>query len=639
MQQISRQIYCFDGFTLDLSRGCLFGSDRQEIKLRPKSFTTLQYLVQNKGRLISKDELIQAVWPGTAVTDNSLVQCLKEVREALGDTSQHYIKTVPRRGYVFTGLTAEPESVNYVNYVEKVEGLRVVIDEESDQPVIPPQVDRRSLQSAAAMRWSGRQKLVAFSLLALVLAVPAVYFLLPSKSIRPQKIAVLPFKSLNDSEDDRYLGLGIADTLITRLGSSGEIRVRPTSAIQKYASSELDSIAAGREQQVDAVLEGSIQKSGDKVRVTVRLLSVNDGSTLWVYKSDENFADVFLMEDSVSEKLANALALQLTGEQKQRMAKHYTGNTEAYQLYAKGVFLRSQMTQDALQKSVECFRRAIELDPNYALAYAGQASSNSPLAFLGFMPLREAESTNRALINKALELDSELPEAHAALAEFKLFMEWDWDGAEKEFKRALELNPHESLSLLLYPDVLLVKGRPEEAVAFSKTAFDLDPLSARTGKALAHTYYFAGKYDQALEQSRKTLELFPNYHLINLGPIYEQKGMYDEAIEGYLQAEQRWGLPEASATTLRKAYAKSGWQGYWRQRLILIKTEKQSVPPVLVASMYARVGDKDKAFEFLQRAFDLRDMSLMFIKVDPIWTSLHSDPRFAALLQRLRLAS
>ena len=638
MQNGMHENYRFDEFTLDLKRGCLLSRGCEEIRLRPKAFTTLKYLVENSGRLVSKEELIAAVWPGTAVTDNSLVQCLKEVREALGDTSQHYIKTVPRRGYIFTELdpSMEAPSVNYVNYVENVEGLRVVIDEESEQE---SQVDQRSLPDAFTTRRFGRKSLVAFSLAAVVLTAPAVYFLLPSKTPRPQKIAVLPFKSLNNSEDDRYLGLGIADTLITRLGSSREIFVRPTSAIQKYASSDLDSLTAGREQQVDAVLEGSLQKSGDKVRVTVRLLSVIDGSTLWAYKSDESFVNVFSMEDSVSEKLAHALALELTGEQKQRLAKHSTGNAEAYQLYAKGVFLRSQMTQDALQKSVECFRRAIELDPNYALAYAGQASSNSPLAYMGYIPLNDAQSRNKALINKALELDPDLPEAHAALAEFRLFMEWDWDGAEKEFQRALQLNPKDPLSLLLYPDILLIKGRTNEAIAMSKTSFDLDPLSSRTGKALAHTYYFAGRYDEALEQSRKTLELFPNYELIFLGPIYEQKGMYDQAIEGFLRTEKGWGLSDASVTTLRKAYKTSGQTGYWRKRLELgeVEAKQKPVSPVFMAQLYTRVGDKHRAFESLQRAYDLHDMSLIFIKVDPVWKSLHSDARFTDLLDRLHL--
>jgi TolB-like protein len=444
---------------------------------------------------------------------------------------------------------------------------------------------------------------------------------------------------LSRDENDKYLGLGIADTLITRLGGTKEIIVRPTSSIQKYDSVDQDSIAAGREQQVDAVLEGSIQKSGDKMRVTVRLLSVMDGSTLWTYKSDEDFVDVFALEDSVSDKLVNALALNLTSQDKQRLAKHYTGNTEAYQLYAKGVFLRNLMTEEGLLKSIDCFRRARELDPQYALAYAGQASSNSPLAFFGFITMREAESRNRQLITKALELDGALAEAHAAQGEFKLFIEWDWAGAERAFKRALELNPNEQLTHLLYPDLLLLKGQTNEAIAMGKAAFEMDPLSARTGKALAHVYYYAAKYDQALEQSKEMLDLFPNYRLIFLGPIYEQKGMYDEAIKEYLRSEEQWGLSQINVIALRQAYAATGWRGYWQKRLELLKSEAEHKPvaPLQFAELYARLGDKEKAFEWLEKSYNNREMALIFVKVDPTWESLHSDPRFGTLLQRMGL--
>lgn len=627
MQQVIQQGYSFDGFTLDLARGCLLGGDQQEIKLRPKSFMTLKYLVENNGRLVGKDELIEAVWPGTAVTDNSLVQCLKEVREALGDKSQQYIKTVPRRGYIFTNLNGSVRS-EPVGFVETVEGIRVVIDEQ-----VQPRTSRTT--------WTSRKRLLALPLLALGLLAPAVYFLAPSKSPRPNKIAILPFRSLGDNEDEKYLGLGIADTLITRLGSTEEILVRPTSAIQKYTLSTQDSLVAGREQEVDAVLEGSVQKLGDEVRITVRLIKVADGSTLWAYKSSERSANLFAVEDLISEKLANELELKLTGEQKQRLARRYTDNTEAYKLYAKGVFLRNQMNEEALQKSIECFQKAIELDPNYALAYAGQASSISPLAYLKYIPIREAESRNRSLIAKALELDDTLPEAHAALAEFKLFIEWDWSGAEKEFKRALELNPHEQLSLLLYPDVLLLKGQPEEAVNISRSAFEIDPLSPRTAKGLAHVYYYAGKYDQALEQSKKTLELFPDYRMIFLGPIYEMKGMHDQSIEGYLQTEKNWGQSAANIEALRRAYAEAGWRGYWQKRLelLMIEAKVKPVPPLRFATLYARLGDKDKAFEWLEKTYNEHDMTLPLVKVDPVWETLHSDPRFTSLLHRMRLTS
>ena len=634
MREVIKQSYWFDEFTLDLVRGCLLGVDQQEIKLRPKSFATLKYLVENNGRLVTKDELIEAVWPGIAVTDNSIVQCLKEVREALGDKSQHYIKTVPRRGYIFTKLNghSRPASAELVESVENAERIRLVSDRQRE-PIEAP-------SESAATKLIGRKSLVVLSLIILGLIAPALYFLVPSKSPRPQKIAVLPFKSLSRDENDKYLGLGIADTLITRLGSTKEIIVRPTSSIQKYDSGDQDSIAAGREQQVDAVLEGSIQKSGDKMRVTVRLLNVMDGSTIWTYKSDEDFVDVFALEDSVSNKLVNALALNLTSQDKQRLAKHYTGNTEAYQLYAKGVFLRNQMTEEALLKSIDCFRKAIELDPQYALAYAGQASSISPLAFFGFITMREAESRNSQLITKALEIDSALAEAHAAQGEFKLFIEWDWAGAERAFKRALELNPNEQLTHLLYPDLLLLKRQTAEAIAMEEKAFEKDPLSARTGKALAHVYYYAAKYDQALEQSKATLDLFPNYRMISLGPIYERKGMQDEAIKEYLRSEEQWGLSSINVTALREAYAATGWRGYWQKRLALLKSEAEHKPvsQLQFAELYARLGDKEKAFEWLEKSYNNREMALIFVKVDPTWESLHSDPRFASLLQRMGLS-
>jgi TolB-like protein/DNA-binding winged helix-turn-helix (wHTH) protein len=645
MQKLAHQKLFFDQFTFDLTRGCLLRGG-EEIKLRPKSFETLKYLVENSGRLVSKDELVGAVWPGTAVTDNSLVQCLKEVREALGDDGQRLITTVPRRGYIFEAEVSESRSESPpAVYAEQIEGVHVVIEEDVAETYAKA-TNEKTLgpASQAFWKWGPNQRVLTLCLLAGLVGA-LYYFWLSSKGAQPatkpqvRSIAVLPFKPLAADASDEYLGLGMADTLITKLASIRQIIVRPTSAVQRYTSPGQDSLSAGREQKVDAVLEGSIQRSGDKVRVTVRLLNVHDGSTLWAYKYDEHFADIFAVQDTISEKVADALALNLSSEERQRLAKRYTDNTEAYQLYVKGVFLRNQMTGEALKRSLECFQKAIELDPKYALAYTGQASSYSPLAYLGHISAREAEAKNKPLVMKALELDYSLAEAHAALAEFKLFIEWDWEGAERAFKRALELNPSEQLTLLLYPDLLLIKGRSEEAVAMSKLALDIDPLSPRTGKALAWVYFFAGQYDQAIEQSNKTRELFPDYVLINLGPSYEQKGMHEQAINEYLDAEARWGMPAEETTALRKTYASSGWRGYWDKRLELAKAEgkRKPVQAVFIAGLYSRLGDTNQALDWLERAYEERDMSLILLNVDPSWKPLRSEPRFRDLLRRMRL--
>ena len=647
-QTLPRQNYSFGDFSLDIARASLMRGGEQ-VRLRPKSFEALCFLVQNPGRLIGKDEMIQALWPDTFVTDDSLVKCLRDVRLALGNDSSHYIKTVARKGYIFDVEVIEkrPESPSAV-YIEQVDGVRLVIGDRTRSAGgadTQPEAAKLFYLDSSRNREKRVVKLISAFVLVAGVLVSLLYLWLSNKSNQAgpglgiRSIAVLPFKSLGHDEDVKDLGLGMADTLITRLSSVGEITVRPTSAVLKYTSVDQDSLAAGREQLVDAVLEGSIQRSGERLRVTVRLLHVGNGSPLWGDKYDERSTEVFAVQDAISEKVAGALALKLSGEERQRLAKHYTENIEAYQLHAKGVFLRNQMTEEGLKKSVACFQKAIELDPNYALAYAGQASSISPLSWFGYMTVSEAETRNRQLIMKALELDDQLADAHSALAEFNLFILWDWEGAEREFLRALELNPNEHLTHLLYPDVLLIKGRSAEAVTISEAAVNIDPVSARVGKAAAEVFFLAGQYDRAIEQFNKVRELFPNYSLINLGPSYERKGVYDRAIEEYLDSEARLGGSAQEIAALRQAYAVKGWRGYWQKRLELAKIEalRRPVQPVFFAELYARLGQKDQALEWLEKAYKEHHPSLVFLKIDPKWESLQSHPRFQSLLRLVGL--
>ncbi|HKQ80289.1 MAG TPA: winged helix-turn-helix domain-containing protein [Blastocatellia bacterium] len=648
-QRPFHQSFSFDDFTLDLSRACLLCAG-QEKRLRPKSFETLKYLIANNNRLISKEELMKAVWPDTFVTDDSLVQCLRDIRRALGDEQQRYIKTVARRGYIFDAEVIEHSSETpSAVFTEQVGGVRVVIEEigeQSDHQERTRAIPSTGFSASPFGRWRMSRKSLVFSIPLLGLVIALSYFWVSSSAKRTETkpqvrtIAVLPFKPLAADGGDEYLGLGMADTLITKLSNLRQVTVRPTSAVRKYISPGQDPLAAGREQRVDAVLEGSLQRSGDKVRVTVRLIDVRDGSPLWAYKCDEYCEDIFATQDAIAEKVAGALVLELTGEERRGLAKRYTENAEAYQLYIQGVFFRNQMTEEGLKKSIDYFQKAIELDPKYALAYAGQASSNSPRAYFGHIPLREAEFKNRPLIMKALELDDTLAEAHAALAELKLFIEWDWEGAEKEFKRAIELNPSGHLAHHLYGSLLMAMGRFEAAIAKMKQALDIDPLSPRTGFILGRDYYMAGQYDQAIEQYNKMREIFPGHALIELGPVYERKGMYDQAVKEYLEAYSRSGLSAGEIAALRQVYVASGWRGFWSKRLELAKAEAERKPvqASFLAELYARLGEKDQAIEWLERAYRERNMSLIFLKVDPIWESLRPDPRFQGLLRRMRLA-
>ena len=650
MQKASHPSYSFEGFTLDLASGCLF-REGKEVKLRPKSYEALTYLVENSGRLVSKDELMKALWPDSFVTDDSLVKCLRDVRLALEDDEQHYIKTVPRRGYLFTAQVSETNSTTTVPIREdQVEEIRVVIEEGYEtKRERPSRIENRFLSptdSASIWRRLQPNRVFLSSSVAVIgLAIAASYFWVSHRSQQPatkmpRSIAVLPFKSLSADSSDEYLGLGMADTLITRLSSVGQIIVRPTSAVRRYSATDQDPVAAGQEQRVEAVLEGNIQRSGEKIRVTARLLNVRDGSPLWAAKFDERFTDILAVEDSISEKLTKALALKLTGEERKLLAKRYTENAQAHELFLKGKYFWNKRTEEALKKGIEYFQQAIEADPGYALAYSGLAESYIVLGSGGLLPPNEATSRAKAAALKALEIDDRLGEAHSDLGAVYC-SEWNWSEGEKEFKRALELSPNYPTGHMTYAWYLMPMERFDESIAEAKLAQELDPLSLVINNVVGISYEFAGQPDQATEQYQKTLEMDPNFigpHR-RLGWIYLRRGEFSEAFKEYQKAFLLSGGSVPDIADQAYANAVTGKRNEAIKTLEQLKrlSKQQYVSPYLIAEIYAGLGEKDQALEWLQKAYGEHAASLIFLKVEPSFDGLHSDPRFQDLVRRIGL--
>lgn len=401
--------------------------------------------------------------------------------------------------------------------------------------------------------------------------------------------------------------LGMADTLITRLSNIREIIVRPTSAVRKYTGLDQDPIAAGREQRVDAVLDASLQKVGERIRVTARLIRVEDGVTLWAYKCDEQCTDLFELQDVISEKVTAALALKLTGEAQNLLTKRYTDNPEAYRLYLLGQYHYDKRRVEDIEKAINYFEQAVALDPKYALAYVALCESYASLGDLGALPPKSVMPKTNAALAKALENDDQLAEAHNALAECKYIWDWDWSGAEREYKRALELNPNSAGIHHSYAWYLMNVGRFDEAVAEIKRAQELDPVSLFFSRNVGQILYFARRYDEAIEALQKTLDMDSNYSNAHnwMANAYEQKGNYDQAVENFIKPISAGS--QETATALREAYAVSGWRGFWQKRLELAKERLNQtyVNSYNIASIYARLADKNQVFAWLEKACKL----------------------------------
>ena len=622
MSEQERLAFAFGPFRLDVAERLLL-RDGEPITLPPKAFETLLVLVQNSGRLITKRDLMNRLWPDTFVEEANLANNISLLRKVLDDDRQEckYIETVPKSGYRFVATVTEPATPR-------------------------TEVAHDSSTNASGVRRSW----LAVALAATVLAVIAGYYFFYSRAASStpssppaalKSLAVLPLKPLVETSRDEAFEMGVADTLITRLSKLRQIEVRSIGAVSRYTDIERDPVAIGRAQQVDAVLDGSIQKSDNKIRVSVRLVRVADGSTLWAGQFDENDTDIFTLQNAISNRVAEVLITTLSGEEKEALYRRDTENVEAYHLYLKGRYFWSKFTEEGLQKSIDYYNQALDKDPNYAMAYIGLASSYIVLG-VNYRSPKEMMPKAKAYVSKGLERDATLAEAHVAQGAIKFFFDWDWSGAGRELRQAMDIGANDAANAHdLYAYCLWANGQFTEGIAELKRAQELDPLSLVISEDLGVAYYHARNFDQAIQQQHKTLELEPNYFFgyLRRGQAYAQKAMFKEAIDDLTKAQNLSGNWPAVIAELSCAYALAGQKSKARAMLNVLtkRAQREYIDPYMIALIHTTLGDHDAAFEWLGKAYEGRSPWMGWLKAEPKFDPLRSDPRFKTLLHQLNL--
>jgi eukaryotic-like serine/threonine-protein kinase len=501
---------------------------------------------------------------------------------------------------------------------------------------IEPAQTARVIEPLADKIKHHRNLIIAFVVLLVASAGLAYlfYFARPANAI--DSIAVLPLVNASNDPNTEYLSDGITESIISNLSQLPQLKVMARSTVFRFKGKEIDPQKIGRALNVRAVLTGRLLQQGEGLVIRTELVNVADGTQLWGAEYNRKLSDVLAVQQEISREISDKLRLRLTGEDQKRVTKRYTDNTEAYQLYLKGRFYWNKRTREAYKKAIEFFNQAIEKDPNYALAYSGLADCYSLADYP--LPPKEKYPLARQAALKALELDDTLAEPHTALGRIRQEYDWDRDAAEKEFKRAMELNPNSSLAHMRYAGFLTLVGKHDEAIVESKQAVSLDPLSALMNWDLAYSYYHARRYDEAIEQDLKTLDIDPNYirSIYEIGASYEQKGLFEKAFEWYSKrAALEGGTAEILA--LKQAYTTTGVRGYYRKQLDLEMAKAQQ-NAYTVAALYALLGDKEQSLEWLQKAVAERSNELVYLKVTPAFDNMRSDPRFVELMKGVGLA-
>ena len=630
----NNQLYEFGPFRADGVRRLLF-RDGQALSLTSKAFDTLLVLIQNRDRVLEKDELLKAIWPNSYVEEANLAQNVSALRKALGELpgEHRYIATIPGRGYRFVAdvrpfFTAETELT-----VERSTTAEVVVEEEI-----------REDDATAPVRWSlpPPNTIAALGLLLVVGLGVAGWRIWKEKDAQApdvaatRSIAVLPFQAL-DAQGEKALGLGLADAVITKLSNIRQLIVRPTSSIQQYAGPAADPWAAGRELDVEEVLEGKVQMAGDRIRLTVQLVRVKDRRPLWAEVFDESFTNIFAIEDAISERVAQALAVKLAQGEKERLERRYTANLDAYRNYLDGRYSEFRFTPDGLNQAITYFDKAIEMDPSDALAYAGLADAYTTASDWVLSP-REALPKAEAAARRALEFDDGLAEAHSALAHAQLH-EWKLADAGKEFTRALALNPHITAIYFAHAEYLSALGRQDEASAEVRKALQIDPLAPELLFLLEFPPYLKHDYEGALAADRAAIKAHPDFWPPRMagGYAYVAERRFPEAIAEFERA--RALNPESTLTLsgLASAYARSGNRAEAVKLLTLLKktSSERYVAPFDIAVVYDALGERNQAIDWLEKAFQEQSEMMLFLDIYPPVADLRGYPRFQQLVRRV----
>ena len=658
-------IYEFGDFRLCPSKRLLLTGGNEIVALMPKAFDTLHYLVRHNGKVIEKDELMREVWADTIVEENNLTQNISILRRVLGEKpgEHRFIVTVPGHGYKFvaevgevgdaeisesegaaTRFLSEPlvfaGGSNTTENHPQINTDEHELETEELKPKIDNQLGKGNEQRTKDEESSRFWLIAIFGTVIIGLSLLGFYSWRENgKSVAAQikTVAVLPFKSLVAENRNEALELGMADTLISKLGGREEITVRPLSAIRRYNSVEQDSLIAGRELSVEAVLDGTIQTSGERIRVSAKLLRVADGKQLWMAQFDEKFTDIFAVQDSISERVAAALKIRFGNAEKKRP----TENVEAYELYMKGRYHALNLTRAETDKAIAYFRKAIEIDPNYALAYVGVTRAYLPMALTSGVPAWEVMPKAKAAALRAVEIDETLAEGHAALGSIAFWYEWDWPAAEKEHLRALELNPNSAEAHFGYAHLLSNIARHEQALAEIKRSRELDPVSLVSNAAEGQMLFFAGRSDESLNRLHKTIDLNPNFWLSHLfiSGVYTKIGMHAEAAAAAKKAGELSGNAQSVAYRAY-ALAKGGKldEAHGLLDELLKLSNQRYVPPYTLAVVYNGLGESGKALDYLEKAFAEKNLLMVFLKVEPKWDNLRSEPRFRDLMNRMNFA-